>query len=134
MPRELKTLVIEEVSAVDAPANAGARVVLLKRDGRAAEIADLQRRIDALLAKQTAPVPGAPTITKEAPVSQAMRKRVANMALETGATTFTKLAAEAVIEAKAREVQKRDGGSFEQAYVTALFDPANREVAAVLAH
>jgi len=134
MPRELTKLVIEEVSAVDAPANPGARVVLLKRD----PIADLQRRVDALLTKSlNSPAPVAVT-QKEAPMSleNEVKKALEGASSDVQAivkaqlaagVSITKVAAELALEAKAEALRKAQPHlTPAQAYAQAFEDPDSR--------
>lgn len=115
MPRELKNLVLEEVSAVDQPANPGARVVLMKRGGimnvkdflaKVAKAAGLpDKEVEALVTettKETGSMPEGNTdeikalkaqltrLEKRAAVSEAINKAADAKALDAIAADVTK--------------------------------------------
>lgn len=142
MPTEIVDLEVQEVSLVDEPANQHARVVLFKRNAPvSAVLEDLQRRVDALssanVTMETSEMPTlSETIMKSLEPSpsdtdkERAEKELVRKQLETGAVTAEAIAANLILEAHARQIQKRDGCSFETAYTKAIVaDPQTAALA-----
>lgn len=113
----LQLEMIDEVSIVDKGANPGARVMFTKMEE---SMSSLTEAVAKALVQNDGDTD-----------NERANKALVRKQLESGKLTVEQVAAEMSIEARAREIVKRDGGSYEQAYVRAMDeDPAAASKAA----
>lgn len=112
MPNELWDLHVDEISAVGAGANRGARVVLMKMDEKGEEI--MASKMSEVIAKSLTPHDGDTE-------REAMEKAVATRQLQEGRVSEESFLAQRALEAIAKVAHQEDPGkSFEVCYVEAL--------------
>ncbi len=130
MPTELLDLTLEEVSAVDRPANPGARVVLMKREGAAAP-AHAQPEEQRVAPTATEALAKALAPDAADGRTEAEHKAVLKAGLERGLVSAERATAELMLESLAKTAHRADPDkSFEQHYVRQL--AAHPEIAALL--